>query len=185
MCGGSSEPDLKQTPPLLPLTETVVVDPAGKSKSEERPVTNFDVFLNHRGRDTKKHFVAHLEDALIQNGFHPFLDTKSLVKGEQAFDSIAAALQSVCVHAAVISKGYIESKWCLDELCDMLETQRAGFSVIIPVFYGVEPEHLRRPEIGPFATAFEKHTSKGRHDEVGRWKKALCQAAAITGFDLK
>ncbi|CAK9200126.1 unnamed protein product [Sphagnum troendelagicum] len=55
---------------------------------------------------------------------------------------------------------------------------------ILPVFYDVEPEHLRRPHHGPFATAFRKHLKRGRKDDVKRWEKALLKVANITGFRL-
>lgn len=70
----------------------------------------YDVFLNHRGPDVRITFVAHLYEALCKAGFHPFLDVKSLVKGQHAFKSIDEALNSVHVHVAVFSKGYAESK---------------------------------------------------------------------------
>jgi hypothetical protein len=56
--------------------------------------------------------------------------------------------------------------------------------VIFPVFYDVEPEHLRRPHQGPFAAAFRKHVKRGRKDDVKRWERALLEVANITGFRL-
>ncbi|CAM6016151.1 unnamed protein product [Sphagnum balticum] len=140
----------------------------------------YDVFLNHRGPDVKTTFVAHLYEALCKAGFHPFLDVKSLVKGQHAFKSIDEALNGVHVHVAVFSKGYAESKYCLNELCDM---QKSG-KLILPIFLDVEPEHLRRPHHGPFATGFRKHMKKGRQDDIKRWEKALFEVANVTGFRL-
>ena len=42
--------------------------------------------------------------------------------------------------------------YCLNELCDMLASEKP----VIPVFYDVEPENLRRTDVGPFAEAFEE-----------------------------
>jgi hypothetical protein len=80
----------------------------------------------------------------------------------------------------VFSKGYADSKYCLNELCDMLESGKD----IIPIFYDVEPEHLRRPHHGPFAAAFQKHLKRGRKDDIKRWEEALLKVANITGFRL-
>ncbi|CAM6061762.1 unnamed protein product [Sphagnum tenellum] len=140
----------------------------------------YDVFLNHRGPDVKTTFVAHLYEALCKAGFHPFLDVKSLVKGRHAFKSIDEALNSVRVHVAVFSKGYAESKYCLNELCDMLKSGK----LIFPIFLDVEPEHLTRPRHGPFATGFRKHMKRGRQDDIKRWEKALFEVANLTGFRL-
>ncbi|CAK9253780.1 unnamed protein product, partial [Sphagnum jensenii] len=55
---------------------------------------------------------------------------------------------------------------------------------ILPIFYDVEPEHLRRPHHGPFAAAFQKHLKRGRKDDIKRWEEALLKVANITGFRL-
>ncbi|KAG0623115.1 hypothetical protein M758_3G149500 [Ceratodon purpureus] len=142
---------------------------------------NFDVFLNHRGPDVKATFVAHLEDALRCAGFRPFVDARSLMKGNPALKSVDQALDAAKVHVAVVSKRYAESKYCLNELVAMM---RSGKSVI-PVFYDVEPVDLRWVENGSFAEAFLKHKSKGRtQKKLQEWTDALRALADITGFCL-
>ena len=143
-------------------------------------LTKYDVFLNHRGPDLKKTFVSHLNKALRLAGCEPFLDAKALVKGQHAFNSINEALSGVVVHVAIFSRRYAESKYCLNELCDMLASEKR----VIPVFYDVEPENLRRTDVGPFAEAFGEHLRKGRDADVVRWRAGLMEAAAITGFKL-
>jgi hypothetical protein len=139
----------------------------------------YDVFLNHRGPDVKGSFVSHLYELLYVRGCNPFLDAKSLIKGNHALKSINEALRGVCVHLAIFSKGYAESKYCLNELCNMMQSPEK----VIPVFFqGVEPEHLRRIENGPFVDAFKKHLEKKRDEDVERWKIALLEASHLTGF---
>ena len=140
---------------------------------------HYDVFLNHRGPDVKCSFVSHLYDLLRERGCNPFLDAKSLIKGNHALNSINEALHGVRVHLAIFSKGYAESKYCLNELSDMMKSPEK----VIPVFFqGVEPEHLRRIENGPFADAFKTHLGKDRDEDVKRWKIALLGASNLTGF---
>ncbi|KAG0605760.1 hypothetical protein M758_9G085800 [Ceratodon purpureus] len=140
----------------------------------------YDVFLNHRGPNVKAMFVAHLEDALRCAGFRPFLDARSLMKGNPALKSIDQALHMAKVHIAVVSRGYAESKYDLNELVAM----RSG-KPVLPVFYDVEPVDLRWVENGPFAEAFEKHKSKGRtQKKLQAWRDALGALAGITGFHL-
>ncbi|KAG0590527.1 hypothetical protein KC19_1G106300 [Ceratodon purpureus] len=140
---------------------------------------NYDVFLNHRGPDVKATFVAHLEDALRCAGFRPFLDARSLMKGNPALKSIDQALDAAKVHVAVLSKRYAESKYCLNELVAMMRSGKP----VIPVFYDVEPEDLRWMKKGSFAEAFLKHKSKGRtQKKLQEWTDALGALAGITAF---
>ncbi|KAG0607534.1 hypothetical protein M758_8G036000 [Ceratodon purpureus] len=139
---------------------------------------DYDVFLNHRGPDVKARFVSHLDEALRAAGLNPFLDKASLRKGDPAFTSIDAALKVAKVHVAVVSKRYAESKYCLNELVDMLRSGKP----VIPVYYEVEPAQLRWVENVPFAEAFEKHKRKRTAEQVQEWTHALGRLAEITGF---
>lgn len=148
------------------------------SASTSAAMADYDVFLNHYGRDVKSGFVAHLDDALRRSGLNPFLDKKSLVKGSLAFTSIDNALEVAKVHVAVVSKGYAKSKYCLNELVAMMRSGKP----VIPIFYDVEPTHLRWVEKGPFAIAFQKHKSRESLEVVAEWEDALRKLADITGF---
>ncbi|KAG0608200.1 hypothetical protein M758_8G086800 [Ceratodon purpureus] len=139
---------------------------------------DYDVFLNHRGPDVKAGFISHLDEALRTAGLNPFLDKASLRKGHPAFGSINAALEAAKIHVAVVSKGYAESKYCLNELVAMMRSEKP----VIPVYYEVEPAHLRWVENGPFAAAFEKHKLKRTPEQVEEWRDALLKLADITGF---
>ena len=140
----------------------------------------YDVFINHRGPDVKKTFVAHLYAALSSWGIkiRPFLDAKDIRCGHHVFEKIDKALKGACVHVAIFSKGYAESMYCLDELCAMLKSERR----IIPVFYDVEAANLRRPENGPYKEAFKKHRERGRIEKIPRWKEALHKVADYRAF---
>ncbi len=171
VCSGFSH-DESQEDPLVDspnVSTPTLINSNEPSSSNCDALQTYDVFLNHRGPDLKTKFVSHLYDALCTAGFHPFLDAKSLSKGQHTFNSINEALSDARVHIAVFSKRYAESKYCLNELCDMLDSGKD----ILPVFYDVEPEHLRRPHHGPFAATFQKHLKEGRKDDIKRWKKTL------------
>jgi hypothetical protein len=153
----------------------------GSSASETLDLGQYDVFLNHRGPDVKKTFVAHLNAALCRVGYIPFLDAEALEVGHHAFTSIEKALTGVVVHVAIFSPRYVESKYCLNELCDMLASKKP----VIPVFYKVKPQDLRWLENkeGPFAEALSHHLDRGRDQDVMKWKGALKEAADITGIE--
>lgn len=153
------------------------VPPTG---TEECKLHQYDVFINHRGPDVKKTFVAHLNGALKRDGFRPFLDAKSIEQGRHVFNSIDKALKDACVHVAVFSKRYAESKDCLNKLCDMLKSEKK----ILPVFYGVNAEDLRWTDNRPFEEGFRKHVKRGRIEEIRKWKEALRKVADHRGFRL-
>jgi hypothetical protein len=138
----------------------------------------YDVFINHRGPDVKKTFVAHLYAAMSSWGIRPFLDAEDIRYAVPVFEEIDKALKGVCVHVAIFSKGYAESKYCLEELCAMLKSEQR----IIPVFYDVEAENLRRPEDGPYKEAFEKHRKRKRTEKIPIWKEALHKVADYRAF---
>ncbi|KAK2353102.1 disease resistance protein RUN1 [Trifolium repens] len=57
--------------------------------------------------------------------------------------------------------------------------------VVIPVFYQIEPTHVRK-QTGSYGSALEKHKKQGgkNDDKIMRnWKNALFQAANLSGFD--
>ena len=139
---------------------------------------DYDVFLNHRGPDVKAGFMTHLEVALQQAGLNPFLDKTSLKKGNHAFKSIEKALEEAKVHVVVISRRYVESKHCLNELVAMLESGKP----VIPIFYNIEPTEMRRMDKGVFAAAFKKHKKREGVERIQKWIDALCKVANITAF---
>ena len=141
----------------------------------------YDVFLNHRGPDTKEQFlvplIKKLQDAGIQR---PFMDRRDIHHGEDVFKTIENALASARIHIAIFSQNYAHSTYCLSELHEMLVTGRP----IITVFYDVGPEHVRRPRNmhGPYAEAFKIHEAREKPNVVENWVIALQKAAAIRGF---
>jgi hypothetical protein len=141
----------------------------------------FDVFLNHRGLDVKGGFASHLHEALQKAGCSPFLDKPDLEKGKDGLKEIGEALGCASVHVAIFSKNYADSKYCLDELCAMLESGK----LIIPVFYDVSPNDLHcKAYNGPYTKAFHKIHRRRSASEVKKWKDALRKAAALNGFKL-
>ena len=152
---------------------------------EQGPMpTEYQVFLNHRGRDSKN-ILASLIHGVLTDHFRlsVFLDKKEIRTGDQNINAIEAAIQSASVHITIFSESYAQSKWCLDELCMILKSVHNSNKKIIPVFWDVEPSHLRHIENGAYKAAFEKHKSKGRVSpaHIDEWRKALKDASFLSG----
>lgn len=142
----------------------------------------YQVFINHRGPDTKNNLAVLIHRELTRYGLNVFLDMEELRTGYAICPAIRRAIASASIQIAIFSKSYAESRPCLDELRWILRSSHER--TIIPVFCDVEPRHLRDASRGPYAAAFQKHEAKGKvtTEVVEEWKGALKEAAEISGL---
>ncbi|CAK9136638.1 unnamed protein product [Ilex paraguariensis] len=103
-----------------------------------------DVFINHRGIDTKRNVAGLLYDHLSRLKFRPFLDSKNLKPGDKLFDKIDTAIRHSKMGIAVFSPTYCDSYFCLHELSLIMETKKK----VIPIFCDVKPSELRVKDNG-------------------------------------
>eukprot|EP00253_Pinus_taeda_P036650 PITA_36650 len=153
----------------------------------------FDVFISHRGPDVKKTLATHLYHRLCEHDLSVFLDEQELRAGDTVNPQLESAVRTSSVNIAIFSPNYAESKWCLDELLNMVDSMSKYKSTIIPVFYGVTPAEVRRTQGGKgvYAQALYKLQGKKtfdgqrRHDSdiIEKWRNALSTVADIKGFD--
>ncbi|CAK7338921.1 unnamed protein product [Dovyalis caffra] len=153
--------------------------------SPSRPGWAYDVFLSFREEDTRKNFTDHLYSALVDNGIRTFRDNDELPRGEDISSQILKAIQESQISIVVFSEGYASSTWCLEELVKILECKRKTDQIVLPVFYDVDPSHVRKQEAG-FAEAFGRHEErfKDEIEKVNKWKGALVEAANLAGYEL-
>jgi hypothetical protein len=141
----------------------------------------YDVFLSHRGPDTKTGFVGFLYEDLKKHGIQPYLDCKSICIGEECWESIEDGIKNTPIAVVVFSERYAESEWCLKELNVMLEAHSC--KKILPIFYNVTPWDLRNPERGQFKDGFEKLKAKFNSDLIEQWKIDLEIASKLMGWE--
>jgi len=149
----------------------------------------YDVFINFRGEDTRKSLVSHLYAALSNAGINTFLDDEKLKKGWEVEPELLRAIQGSQICLVIFSEHYTESSWCLVELVKIMEHRKTNNNgpVVIPIFYHVDPSVVRR-QGGDFGKALEAitkriHPPKERQELLRTWKRALTQAANISGWD--
>ncbi|CAL5200363.1 unnamed protein product [Lathyrus oleraceus] len=149
-------------------------------------ICKHDVFLSFRGTDTRNTFTDHLYHHLIKKGISVFKDDQNLQKGESISPQLLQAIRDSRVSIVVFSKAYSKSKWCLDEIADIAECHEQLKQTAIPVFYDVDPSHVRK-QTGVFKSAFELYTKLFRSDldKVDRWRRALTHFANLVGFDVR
>ncbi|KAL4585120.1 hypothetical protein LXL04_009735 [Taraxacum kok-saghyz] len=165
----------------------------GQSSSTHGP--RYDVFLSFRGFDTRYSFTDHLYNALINAHITTFLDDKDMETGEDLTPELENAIKSSQASIIVLSKNYATSTWCLDELVLILEQHKTSNHIVIPIFYHVEPSHVRWQE-GSFEDAMAKHKQTMKEEtyankksqwaqKIDRWTKALTKVADLKGNDVK
>jgi hypothetical protein len=156
------------------------------SASFSRPYWNYDVFLSFRGEDTRKNFTDHLYSALVRVGIRTFRDDEELRRGKTISTELLNAIRGSRISIVVFSKGYATSRWCLDELVEIVHCRNTTGHTLLPLFYHVNPSDVRR-QAGTFAEAFAKHEERFQTDmeRVQRWRVALTEAANCSGWNLE
>ncbi|RVW29914.1 TMV resistance protein N [Vitis vinifera] len=143
----------------------------------------YEVFLSFRGEDTRKNFTDHLHEALRRNGIHAFIDDQ-LRRGEQISSALLRAIEESRFSIIIFSEHYASSSWCLDELTKILECVKVGGHTAFPVFYNVDPSHVRK-QTGSYGVAFTKHEQVYRDnmEKVSKWREALTAVSGLSGWD--
>ncbi|KAG0605158.1 hypothetical protein M758_9G036100 [Ceratodon purpureus] len=190
---GSVSPALNDTPLVDLMGDLVILgEDEVSDEIQEMPIVNPTpeleigsrvenlspkyVILNH-SPDVDKDFVSALERNFLGAGLQPFMNAKSFVRERHAYNFDDERFSRVQLHVAIFSKGFAESKYCLNELSDMVRSKKQ----LVTIFYDIEPEQLHSSE-GPFNAAFHGFLNKGKEADVRRWNETL-QAIDITkGF---
>ncbi|CAN6555508.1 unnamed protein product [Malus baccata var. baccata] len=139
----------------------------------------YDVFLSFRG-EIRKGFTDHLYVRLKDYEFNVFLDEDELPRGDPITEKLKQAIKETRLAVIMFSKGYAESRWCLEELVEIMECRKTKGQFVFPIFYDVDPSDVRH-QTGSFATAFQNHEQRFTEEKVREWRKALTAAAELSG----
>ncbi|XP_010496021.1 PREDICTED: protein VARIATION IN COMPOUND TRIGGERED ROOT growth response-like [Camelina sativa] len=138
----------------------------------------YDVFLSFRGEDVRVTFRSHFLKELDRKLITAFKDNE-IERSKSLSPELVQAIKNSRIAVVVFSKNYASSRWCLNEL---LEIVNCKDKIVIPVFYGLDPSHVRY-QTGEFGRIFKK-TCKRHTEKVGnQWKEALADVASRLGFD--
>ncbi|XP_063938664.1 TMV resistance protein N-like [Daucus carota subsp. sativus] len=144
--------------------------------------TGYHAFLSFRGEDTQFNFTSHLYHALVRHGIRTFKDDPELLSGEAITDALVSAIHQSKTYIVVLSENYASSRWCLDELINILNCCKTEQRLIIPVFYNIEPSVVRH-QTGSYHEAFQKHEIRfvGEMEKIHKWRLALTEVAEFSG----
>ncbi|XP_030464969.2 disease resistance protein L6-like [Syzygium oleosum] len=142
---------------------------------------DYDVFLSFRGPDTRSGITNFLYTRLLGAGIHTFKDDEELRVGEEFGPELLKAISQSKIAIPIFSKGYASSKWCLNELVQMVECSKTRRQKVMPIFYDVTPAEVRH-QIGSYEEAFLSHKEKFGVN-FSKWKAALNHVANLNGWD--
>jgi hypothetical protein len=134
----------------------------------------YDVFINHRGVDTKHNVARLLYDRLehLSGGrVRSFLDNQSMRPGDRLHESINEGIRQCRVAVAIFSPRYFDSDFCLHELANIVESRK----LLIPIFYGIKPSELILPQ-----EVVDSQTFTPR--DIERFRFALKEAKYTVGL---
>lgn len=143
--------------------------------------TRYDVYFSFRSIDTGTIFVDHLRTALSSKGMQTVCYESEL---EQDFIAsiFLSTIEMSKIIVVVLSENYASSRWCLDELVEILKLKRRGKHQVVSIFYKVDPSDVRQ-QTGEFGEAFQKHTDMNLV-KVDAWKAALAEIGNQPGYQL-
>ncbi|PWA37988.1 toll/interleukin-1 receptor (TIR) domain-containing protein [Artemisia annua] len=154
----------------------------------------FAVLKKGASKDTRLNFTDYLYEALVSENISTFLDEQEVETGEELKPELTRAIKGSRASIIVLSKNYASSTWCLDELVLILEQQKVSKQIVVPIFYHVEPTHVRKQEKS-FGEALFKHgqrmeaeKDKEKKRQAARklesWTEALKEVADLKGKDV-
>ncbi|CAN1831706.1 Disease resistance protein L6 [Linum perenne] len=147
------------------------------------PTGEYEVFLSFRGPDVRQTFADCLYSCLFRSKIRTFRDEEELPKGETLGPSLVKAITESKIYIPIFTENYASSKWCLQELAEMVKCWKTGKGhLILPIFYLMNPRDVRHQEDGPYKEAFEQHSLKHDPQIVMEWREALQEVGKMKGW---
>lgn len=140
----------------------------------------YDVFPSFSGEDVRVTFLSHFLKELDRNLIIAFKDNE--IKRSLSLDpELQHAIKNSRIVVVVFSRNYASSSWCLNELVEIMNCKKKFGQMVIPVFYGLDPSHVRK-QTGDFGKIFEETCHNKTEEVKSRWKEALTNVANILGY---
>ncbi|XP_048134439.1 disease resistance protein RUN1-like [Rhodamnia argentea] len=172
--------------------------------------SEYEVFLNFCGMDTRRGFTNTLYHALIDAGIHVFIDNEEIPRGEEFSTELLQAIDDSKLYITIFSPNYASKHWCLRELAKMVENafgpeedgnkkvestskseEDGNKKAIFPIFYNVKTDDLKSNKglynkaIAELEQKMVNQKRKVSTEEVEKWRRALQKVGGIQGWELE
>ncbi|CAN0909297.1 Disease resistance protein L6 [Linum grandiflorum] len=158
---------------------------ADSSYPTSLPFVEYEVFLSFRGPDTRSQITEIIYRFLVHSKIHTFKDDDEMRKGEGIWPMLVKAINQSKVYVPILSEHYAHSKWCLNELAEIVKCwKQDNRRIILPIFYMVDPRDVRH-QSGPYEEAFRKHEEMFDPSAIATWENALKEIGTLKGWHVK
>ncbi|KAF8084537.1 hypothetical protein N665_0714s0024 [Sinapis alba] len=139
-----------------------------------------DVFPSFRGEEVRRDFLSHIQMEFQRKGITPFID-KDIRRGESIGPELIRAIRGSKIAIILLSTKYASSKWCLDELVEIMKCREELGQTVMAIFYKVDPSDVNKLT-GDFGKIFKKTCAGKTKECIERWRQALAKVATIAGY---
>ncbi|CDY51851.1 BnaA03g56180D [Brassica napus] len=138
------------------------------------------VFPSFRGEDVRKDFLSHIQMEFERKGITPFIDNE-IKRGDDIGPELIRAIRGSKIAIILLSRNYASSKWCLDELVEIMKCREELGQTVMAIFYKVDPSDVKKLA-GDFGRVFKKTCAGRTKENIERWRQALAKVATIAGY---
>ncbi|CAL9237576.1 unnamed protein product [Arabidopsis halleri] len=149
------------------------------SSSSTLGTWRYPVFASFHGPDVRKTFLSHLRKQFSDNAIMMY-DDQGIERSQIISPSLMQAIRESRISIVVLSKNYASSRWCLDELVEILKCKEDLGKIVMTIFYDVDPSDVRK-QTGEFGSVFKETCACISKEESERWSKALNDVGNIAG----
>ena len=136
-----------------------------------------DVFVSHRGPDVKKKLVSHVVSRLQRVSLSVFVDYE-IEKGCMSWPTILAHLRGAKCVLLLLTPGFEESPWCLEEVRVMAERSEA----VLPVFMDREPGDVNEGSLRRASIKFRPDQPDAQANIAQQWRSAFKSLSGVAGW---
>ncbi|XP_018480641.1 disease resistance protein TAO1 [Raphanus sativus] len=165
---------------LSPLPPPLSALSPSSAPSSSTHVWLHDVFPSFRGEDVRDNFLSHIKKEFGRKTI-TFFNDNGIERGESIAPELIRGIRASKIAIVLLSRNYASSKWCLEELVEIMNCREELGQTVIAIFYKVDPSHVKKLT-GDFGEVFRKTCEGKAKEEIRRWKQALEKVATIAGY---